>query len=70
MGTETFLLLLYFSFRLFSVKLNNPQMGTETLCSSVLHNNYKIIRVKLNNPQMGTETPIPMLSLLLAVTAG
>ena len=38
------------------VKLNNPQMGTETTSLQ----NYKSLlfhnRVKLNNPQMGTET--------------
>ena len=38
------------------VKLNNPQMGTET---KNLADNYcctHLYLVKLNNPQMGTET--------------
>ena len=38
------------------VKLNNPQMGTETF--SIIENVSfdAICPVKLNNPQMGTET--------------
>ena len=37
------------------VKLNNPLMGTETLCSFVQSKLQGGI-VKLNNPLMGTET--------------
>ena len=58
MGTETTYSLLYtFSKRTSEVKLNNPQMGTETSktfnCSLV---KFCKRSVKLNNPQMGTET--------------
>ena len=38
------------------VKLNNPQMGTETNIHIHNQTNGGIILVKLNNPQMGTET--------------
>ena len=39
----------------FSVKLNNPQMGTETGMIK-LDATRRRKWVKLNNPQMGTET--------------
>ena len=56
MGTETHQLIdyKYILFFLY-VKLNNPQMGTETpflLASDSVATGC----VKLNNPQMGTET--------------
>ena len=38
------------------VKLNNPQMGTETLSINQTYLFCYIHYVKLNNPQMGTET--------------
>ena len=38
------------------VKLNNPQMGTETHTILNLLSNVEFHHVKLNNPQMGTET--------------
>ena len=56
MGTETCLLLLLFVFLLLLVKLNNPQMGTETSYDDGIVSKQKIVSVKLNNPQMGTET--------------
>ena len=34
----------------FVVKLNNPQMGTETIFESVLYSFVSCNRVKLNNP--------------------
>ncbi len=37
------------------VKLNNPLMGTETVCNSQYLLNSEV-KVKLNNPLMGTET--------------
>ena len=57
MGTETFLLLLYF-FDFFSlcVKLNNPLMGTETSLCSDRQYSFVFDTVKLNNPLMGVET--------------
>ena len=38
------------------VKLNNPQMGTETFIKGIGHISIEFLVVKLNNPQMGTET--------------
>ena len=38
------------------VKLNNPQMGTETIIPSTIRTLVIEYHVKLNNPQMGTET--------------
>ena len=38
------------------VKLNNPQMGTETWHTLTVRMILKCFTVKLNNPQMGTET--------------
>ena len=40
----------------YSVKLNNPLMGTETNVYPPLVSIYNFIQVKLNNPLMGTET--------------
>ena len=40
------------------VKLNNPQMGTETNDSPYAYVVNSPLLVKLNNPQMGTETLI------------
>ena len=39
----------------YRVKLNNPQMGTETNLL-ICHDLASDRTVKLNNPQMGTET--------------
>ena len=57
MGTET--CKIYFIFKAFenmNVKLNNPQMGTETEITPPKHIKSVGEIVKLNNPQMGTET--------------
>ena len=49
---------------MYKVKLNNPQMGTETLIN--LFNEVEGMEpVKLNNPQMGTETAFLMCFELL-----
>ena len=56
MGTETYSLHLRYQVKpLYIVKLNNPQMGTETLNTLNLLE-YCVGYVKLNNPLMGTET--------------
>ncbi len=45
------------------VKLNNPQMGTETLpFEDDIIIQYRFSLVKLNNPQMGTETLFSFIS--------
>ena len=41
---------------LWSVKLNNPLMGTETISCTYCLNSSSGECVKLNNPLMGTET--------------
>ena len=41
---------------LLAVKLNNPQMGTETSVEKLQEQIAEWKAVKLNNPQMGTET--------------
>ena len=57
MGTETYVCSVYHSpFKPKEVKLNNPQMGTETECTPLIDIVEIILEVKLNNPQMGTET--------------
>ena len=67
MGTET----LHRYSGLFSlqrtklVKLNNPQMGTETNPPCCGPNPQYPRFVKLNNPQMGTETAPPLEWLVL-----
>ncbi len=56
MGTETVEFLREYNIEdVAEVKLNNPQMGTEThnVCTAIVPCR-KV--VKLNNPQMGTET--------------
>ena len=57
MGTETILgknnIVIYL---MSEVKLNNPQMGTETKGAIMKVYNFDSLCVKLNNPQMGTET--------------
>ena len=58
MGTETstsveFCIYVHF---LYPVKLNNPQMGTETNIIFHFLLSFRFQLVKLNNPQMGTET--------------
>ena len=40
----------------YRVKLNNPQMGTETGSNKRYQSYLTPQQVKLNNPQMGTET--------------
>ena len=42
-----------------TVKLNNPQMGTETTFPQFTLVIIYGCHVKLNNPQMGTETDLP-----------
>ena len=55
MGTEIFCgTEHHINFQSFSVKLNNPQMGTEIL-KPPCERNTMWWHVKLNNPQMGTE---------------
>ena len=44
------------------VKLNNPQMGTETSLLSRNIISTDNFNVKLNNPQMGTETRLSIYS--------
>ena len=56
MGTETMRHRIMIVMIFMRVKLNNPQMGTETLTVQQLHSLYRQDPVKLNNPQMGTET--------------
>ena len=56
MGTETFAVCFVLAI-LDLVKLNNPQMGTETIIIIQYHSFLRVL-VKLNNPQMGTETPL------------
>ena len=58
MGTETgcqWYLRMALPFNIY-VKLNNPQMGTETLTAKRRQTEIYLSQVKLNNPQMGTET--------------
>ena len=57
MGTETLLSFLYTVDLSIPVKLNNPQMGTETRDTFDNLSAEERRSVKLNNPQMGTETP-------------
>ena len=56
MGTETSPILCEMLILEFSVKLNNPLMGTETLKISSYKYSKSKSCVKLNNPLMGTET--------------
>ena len=57
MGTEThYTLNGVINQRTHHVKLNNPQMGTETIILNKPRLPNKTLLVKLNNPQMGTET--------------
>ena len=58
MGTETRIQVWRHSaISLRVVKLNNPPMGTETLCGGLIIMFKPKNAVKLNNPPMGTETP-------------
>ena len=56
MGTETYYTVIIITPIIWViVKLNNPQMGTETVFQHTT--DYTPVgTVKLNNPQMGTET--------------
>ena len=57
MGTETSSAYKMIGIVYWYVKLNNPQMGTETYAQPQLKEQwFQVLQVKLNNPQMGTET--------------
>ena len=47
----------------FTVKLNNPQMGTENSRNFSKFWFWLFSSVKLNNPQMGTEKPNVVLKI-------
>ena len=56
MGTETVIPAFFVPQGKVRVKLNNPQMGTETFEVVTHPCTPEFMLVKLNNPQMGTET--------------
>ena len=58
MGTETEFTAFLVAFLVVFVKLNNPQMGTETNLNHTAIRSSTFFPVKLNNPQMGTETTL------------